>query len=252
MQVLVVDDMKINRSVAIRLLQKAGCTVDVVCDGREAVDAVRHKHFDLVFMDCEMPVMNGFAAAAEIRKLEASGELAERTPIVAMTGHVFATERQRCFDAGMDDILHKPVKFEYFNDMVRKYAAKQQALDVPLSATPEALPTTLTTTITLATPDQQPPHPEIATTPSSASPPHSPDTLQNNPTLLLPQRTTLRSNSAQALQTSSVPLHEPVVRRPASLVRSRSQNNMKESLTGVEKITRDGASEDFSSSSSSD
>ena len=106
-RVLVAEDNPVNRKVTTILLERLGCDVAVVSDGRAAIDAVSRARFDVVFMDCQMPELDGFDAAAEIRRRET--RLA-RTPIIALTANAMAGDRERCLQAGMDDYLSKPVK----------------------------------------------------------------------------------------------------------------------------------------------
>jgi len=115
--VLLVEDSPVNQEVASGLLREMGLQVDVAANGREAVRAVRDNQYDLVFMDCQMPIMDGFEATRRIREAkDGSG----KTPIVAMTAHAMATDRQKCLDAGMDDYLSKPVKL---HDLYRVIAS---------------------------------------------------------------------------------------------------------------------------------
>jgi two-component system, sensor histidine kinase and response regulator len=102
-RVLVADDNAVNQTVMRRMLDKRGCRVVVVIDGTEAVREVRGAHDDLVFMDCHMPVMDGFEAT---RVLRADGC---RVPIIAFTADAVADNRERCVAAGMDDCMTKPV-----------------------------------------------------------------------------------------------------------------------------------------------
>jgi len=108
MRVLVVDDNVINLQVASRTLEKLGCMVFPASDGREAVARVQEFEVDVVFMDIQMPVMDGFEATRAIRKHEA--ETGGRVPIVAMTAHAMAGYRDRCMEAGMDGYITKPLR----------------------------------------------------------------------------------------------------------------------------------------------
>ncbi|HET8939380.1 MAG TPA: ATP-binding protein [Polyangiales bacterium] len=105
--VLVAEDHAVNREVAVRLLEHLGCEVQVADNGLKARDALLTRSFDLVFMDCQMPEMDGFEATRAIRSHElATGS--QRTPIVALTANALAGDPDRCFAAGMDDFVSKP------------------------------------------------------------------------------------------------------------------------------------------------
>jgi len=107
-RILVVEDNPINQKILVRLLERRGLTVDTVSNGRDAVGMVLNKHYSIVFMDCQMPEMDGYQATGEIRSHE--GQRARpRTPIVAMTANAMAGDRELCLRAGMDDYLSKPL-----------------------------------------------------------------------------------------------------------------------------------------------
>jgi PAS domain S-box-containing protein len=104
--VLLAEDNKVNQLVARLLLEKLGCRVTIAENGVEACTAIQHGHYDLVLMDCQMPTMSGFEATQRIRGFETGGR---RTPIIALTAGVLKEERDRCYAAGMDDFLSKPI-----------------------------------------------------------------------------------------------------------------------------------------------
>ena len=108
-RVLVVDDNTTNQKVARMMLENFGCRVDVSASGKEALEMLELLPYDVVFMDCEMPEMDGYETTAEIRRRYAGDR---HVPIVAMTAKAIQGDRERCLEAGMDDYISKPVRLE--------------------------------------------------------------------------------------------------------------------------------------------
>ncbi len=106
LRVLVAEDNRVNQTVVSKMLAKLGCSVDLVENGAEAVARARVDRYDLILMDCQMPGMDGFEATGEIRRHDGT---ARHTPIVALTANAFASDRDECLAAGMDDYLSKPI-----------------------------------------------------------------------------------------------------------------------------------------------
>ena len=123
-RILVAEDNEVNQKVAVRILERLGYQVEVADDGREAVEACARAPYDALLMDCQMPVLDGFAATAKIREYEG----AERhTPIIAMTASAMAGDRESCLAAGMDDYVSKPISPEGIDEVLRRWLRKPEA-----------------------------------------------------------------------------------------------------------------------------
>ncbi|MFZ4404964.1 MAG: ATP-binding protein, partial [Pseudobdellovibrionaceae bacterium] len=122
-KVLVVEDNPVNQLVVTTMLKKLGYEVEVAQHGQEAVTRIQQgQAFNLILMDCQMPVMNGFEATAAIRQIE--NKLQARMPIVALTANAFRETKESCFECGMDDFATKPIKFDALKEVIQRVMDK--------------------------------------------------------------------------------------------------------------------------------
>ena len=120
-RILLVEDNRVNQKVTKRILNKLGYEVNCVENGQLAVQEVQSSLYDVVLMDCQMPVMDGFEATRRIRAWEQQGE-ERHTPVIAMTALAMREDSERCLDAGMDDYIAKPVNLERLQKTLTQYA----------------------------------------------------------------------------------------------------------------------------------
>jgi len=118
-RVLVVEDNLVNQKVAVRTLEMLGCHTEVAENGALAIEALKEREFDVVLMDCQMPVLDGFEATRQIRSFER--ETHKRTPIIALTANAMHGDRERCLQAGMDDYVPKPLTVAALDASLRKW-----------------------------------------------------------------------------------------------------------------------------------
>jgi CheY-like chemotaxis protein/HPt (histidine-containing phosphotransfer) domain-containing protein/two-component sensor histidine kinase len=126
--VLLAEDNPINQKVAVAMLEGLGCRIDTVPNGVATVDAIARNTYDLVFMDCQMPEMDGFEATRMIRESERLGQTRTRVPIVALTAHALEGDRERCHTAGMDDYLGKPFTGEQLREILERWVPEKGRL----------------------------------------------------------------------------------------------------------------------------
>ncbi len=139
--ILLAEDNLVNQKVAVKMLSKLGCQVDVVNNGREAFEAWEKKTYDLILMDCLMPEMDGFETTKKIRHTEGmkpeGHDLApdalsltpSHIPILALTANTMEGDREKCLEAGMDDFIPKPVNMEFLRSMLAKWLSGQDESD---------------------------------------------------------------------------------------------------------------------------
>jgi two-component system sensor histidine kinase/response regulator len=119
LRILLAEDNEVNREVAIGMLERLGCEVEAAWNGREAVEALDYDRHDLILMDIQMPVMDGFIATAAIRERERDS--GRHIPIIALTAHAIQGDRARCVAAGMDDYLSKPIRLGPLAEALRAW-----------------------------------------------------------------------------------------------------------------------------------
>ena len=137
-RVLVAEDNPVNQKVATKMLKRIGCRVDVAANGLEAIAMWRQFPYAMVFMDCQMPELDGLAATERIRQFEQEENL-ERTPIIAMTANAMVEDREACADAGMDDYAAKPVKLDHLAQLVARWSEQGPTLGKPGPEMPRPL-----------------------------------------------------------------------------------------------------------------
>ena len=120
LKILLVEDNATNQLLVRRMLEKLGTECVVAENGQVAVDALRDDDYTLVFMDCQMPVLDGYAATRKIRE-----ELGLKLPIIAMTANALDGDREKCLDAGMSDYMTKPVRLKHIQDCLQRWSAQQ-------------------------------------------------------------------------------------------------------------------------------
>jgi two-component system, sensor histidine kinase and response regulator len=123
--ILLVEDNKMNQLVGSKVLERLGYRFEIAEDGCGALAALASRNFDAVLMDCQMPEMDGYEATAEIRRLEGSER---HTPIIAMTAAAMDGDRERCFEAGMDDYITKPVRAQAVGQVLSRWVVTQDSV----------------------------------------------------------------------------------------------------------------------------
>jgi two-component system, sensor histidine kinase and response regulator len=122
-RILLVDDNVINQKIALKIVDKMGYRADVAQNGQEAIEALNQVAYNLVFMDCQMPILDGYEATRIIRN-ETSSTINPKVPIVAMTAHAMKGAKEECMAAGMDDYISKPITPDTIAEMIRKWIVR--------------------------------------------------------------------------------------------------------------------------------
>ncbi|MBF0217455.1 MAG: response regulator [Candidatus Omnitrophica bacterium] len=124
-RILVVEDNKTNQEVASGIINKMGYRTDVASNGEEAIKMLKLMHYDLIFMDCQMPVMDGLTATRNIRNLENEKK---NVPIAAMTAHAMPGDKENCLQAGMDDYISKPISPAEIQRVIKRFLSEKVTL----------------------------------------------------------------------------------------------------------------------------
>jgi CheY-like chemotaxis protein len=124
-RVLVVEDQELNREVVEGLLRSMGVEVDVAADGRQALEKLSAASYDIVLMDCQMPVMDGYSATTQLRRRERASDR-DRVPVIALTADTTLDAREACVAAGMDDYLGKPLSSASLHTVLARYLPPQE------------------------------------------------------------------------------------------------------------------------------
>jgi CheY-like chemotaxis protein len=136
--ILIAEDNLVNQEVAQGFLQRLGCRVTLAGNGEEALELSGKEPFDLIFMDCQMPKMDGYEAVRAIRSRETTASPGDHMPIIAMTAHALEGDRERCLAAGMDDYIGKPFSVEQLKTVLHKWLSPrlQQGVTAPPASAP--------------------------------------------------------------------------------------------------------------------
>jgi two-component system sensor histidine kinase/response regulator len=138
-RVLVAEDNLINQKIVRIMLQKAGCEVLAVDDGKKAVEAVQTNRFDLVLMDLHMPQLDGLQATVQIRGMESK---IKEVPIIAITASAFTDDRDRCLAVGMNDFITKPIKLDFLLQKCAFWASRRDEPAEIIQSPPIPVPST--------------------------------------------------------------------------------------------------------------
>jgi CheY-like chemotaxis protein/signal transduction histidine kinase len=124
-RILVVEDNAVNQKLAVRLLEKMGYRADIAANGHEALAALEHLPYDIILMDCQMPLMDGFEATIQIRQRDQ--QQGTHTPIIAVTAQARKEDKERCLAVGMDGYISKPVKLTELKTVLERWLGKSDA-----------------------------------------------------------------------------------------------------------------------------
>jgi PAS domain S-box-containing protein len=124
-KILLAEDNIINQKVAMAYLSQLGCQADLAKNGEQVLQLIQHKDYDIILMDCQMPILDGYGTTQAIRQLEANAQPAKHVTIIAMTANAFTEDRDRCLEVGMDDFLSKPIRRQQLKETIEHWLSKR-------------------------------------------------------------------------------------------------------------------------------
>ena len=131
--ILLVEDNRVNAQITTEILTEFGCYIELCGDGQQAIEVFTQKHYDLVLMDCQMPIMDGFESTRHIRSFERENERFT-TPIIALTANAMKGDSERCLNAGMNDYITKPIKRDKLRNLLTRFIDAQKLIIKPETA----------------------------------------------------------------------------------------------------------------------
>ncbi|MBZ0258610.1 response regulator, partial [bacterium] len=134
-------DNRINQTIMKKMIEHLGYIVRIASDGKEAIQGFRSSLFDAILMDCQMPVMDGYQAATQIRQLENESPETSRIPIIAVTAHAIKGDKEKCIEAGMDDYISKPFTLEQLEEKLHQWVEDPQTPEMESKQSSSTEPT---------------------------------------------------------------------------------------------------------------
>lgn len=129
LQVLLAEDNVVNQKITMSYLAQIGCQADLAENGEQVLQLLQTKNYDIILMDCQMPLLDGYATTRAIRQLESQSEAADRIMIIAMTANAFTEDRDRCLESGMDDYLSKPIRKKQLQETLEYWMSQKHNLE---------------------------------------------------------------------------------------------------------------------------
>jgi len=124
LRILLAEDNIVNQKIMMTYLSQLNCQADLVDNGEEVLQLVTSQHYDIILMDCQMPLLDGYDTTQAIRQMEMASQLKHHIVIVAMTANAFKEDRDRCLAVGMDDYLSKPIRRKQLQEMLEHWMLK--------------------------------------------------------------------------------------------------------------------------------